>query len=300
MNVTARIDLLEQIGRTLQARYTFADLHGYFAALNIPTPRETFGSKRNFAKEALKAAQDETLLKIAEELGLKIHPSQGAAIVPPRNWKDTTLFRIFISHISKDKDKATRLKACLEPYAISAFVAHEDIHPTLEWQIEVERALYVMDAFIAIHTEGFSQSFWTQQEIGFAVGQGVKIISFKMGEDPTGFVSRRQALPHRRRLAEEIAKEIDALLADDDLTAVKLHAAKLANGRRLRSPCRDAPCAHRESLRPIGFWMCSIQHRRHESHKDDCWSNPGRPGWSSAAGRAGYRTAPRCGVEPWA
>jgi len=28
MNVTARIDLLEQIGRALQARYTFNDLHG--------------------------------------------------------------------------------------------------------------------------------------------------------------------------------------------------------------------------------------------------------------------------------
>jgi hypothetical protein len=51
-----------------------------------------------------------------------------------------------------------------------------------------------------------------------------------MGEDPTGFISKRQALPHRRRLAEEIAKEIDALLGDDELTAAKLLAAKQANG----------------------------------------------------------------------
>jgi hypothetical protein len=229
MNPTARMDLLEQIGRALQLRYTFDDLFGYFAALKIVTPKETFGSKRIFAKEALKAAPDEMLLKIAEELGLTIPPSKGAAILLPRNWKGTTQFRIFISHISKDKDKATRLKECLEPYGISGFVAHEDIHPTLEWQIEVERALYAMDAFIAIHTKGFSESFWTQQEIGFAVGRGVKIISFKIGEDPTGFISKRQALPHRRRLAEEIAKEIDALLCDDELTAAKLRAAKHAN-----------------------------------------------------------------------
>jgi hypothetical protein len=47
-----------------------------------------------------------------------------------------------------------------------------------------------MDAFLAIHTPGFKDSFWTQQEIGFAVGRGVKIISFKMGEDPTGFISK--------------------------------------------------------------------------------------------------------------
>jgi TIR domain len=126
--------------------------------------------------------------------------------------------------------KATRLKDCLEPYGISGFVAHEDIHPTLEWQAEIERALYVMDAFIAIHTQGFSASIWTQQEIGFAVGRGVKIISLKMGEDPTGFISKRQALPRRRRTAEEIAREVDGLFHSDELTADKLHAAKRVNG----------------------------------------------------------------------
>jgi hypothetical protein len=231
MNITARLDLLEQIGAALQAKYTFNDLDAFFAALKIPTvSHETFGSKRVFAKEILKAAPDETLFRIAEELGLPLHPTQGAPLAPPRNWKNTTQFRIFISHISKDKDKATRLKDSLEPYGISGFVAHEDIHPTAEWQIEIERALYAMDAFIAIHTKGFSASFWTQQEIGFAVARGVKIISFEMGEVPTGFISKRQALPHRRRLAEEIAKEIDALLSDDEVTATKLLAAKRANG----------------------------------------------------------------------
>jgi hypothetical protein len=116
------------------------------------------------------------------------------------------------------------------PYAISGFVAHEDILPTLEWQSEIERALYAMDAFIAIHTPGFSASFWTQQEIGFAVARGAKIISFKMGEDPTGFISKHQALARRRRTAEEIAAEIDSLLSADDLTAAKLLDAKKANG----------------------------------------------------------------------
>jgi hypothetical protein len=115
-------------------------------------------------------------------------------------------------------------------YAISGFVAHEDIHPTLEWQKEIERALFTMDAFLAIHTPGFKDSFWTQQEIGFAVGRGVKIISFKMGEDPTGFISKQQALARQRRTAEEIAKEVDALLALDELTADKLKSAKITYG----------------------------------------------------------------------
>ena len=230
MNVTARMDLLEQIGSALQARYTFDDLHRFFAALKISAPMENSGSKRVFAKEVLKSTPDDILLKIADDLGLSVHPLRGAVLAPPRNWKDTRFLRVFTSHISKDKDKATRLKDCLEPYAISGFVAHEDIHPTLEWQAEIERALSVMDAFIAIHTQGFSASFWTQQEIGFAVGRGVKIISLKMGEDPTGFISKRQALPHRRRMAEAIAEEINGLLLSDELTAEKLRAAKRAKG----------------------------------------------------------------------
>jgi hypothetical protein len=121
-----------------------------------------------------------------------------------------------------------RLKTCLSAYAIDGFVAHEDIHPTLDWQVEIERALRNMDAFIAIHTKGFSGSIWTQQEIGFAVARDVKIISLRMGEDPTGFISKHQALARGNRTAEDIAKEVDAILAEDAKTAAKLAAAKKA------------------------------------------------------------------------
>jgi hypothetical protein len=79
-------------------------------------------------------------------------------------------------------------------------------------------------------TPGFSASVWTQQEVGSAVGRGVKIISFKMGEDPTGFISKHQALARGQRTAEQIAKEIDALLSADELTAGKLLAAKKTHG----------------------------------------------------------------------
>jgi hypothetical protein len=48
----------------------------------------------------------------------------------------------------------------------------------------------------------------------------------KMGEDPTGFISRRQALPRLNKKAEEIAKEIDELLSKDSLTNVRLASAK--------------------------------------------------------------------------
>jgi hypothetical protein len=195
MRVSDRLALIDKIGRALQAKFSYGEIDTFRSAFKVDLPKDGVGvnSKWVYSKAALQGVQSDKLLKIAEELDLDVPHSRKGAAGAPKNWIDTNCFRLFISHIAKDKDKATRLKACLSPYAISGFVAHEDIHPTLEWQTEIERALHTMDAFIAIHTPGFSASFWTQQEIGFAVGRGVKIISFKMGEVPTGFISEHQA-----------------------------------------------------------------------------------------------------------
>jgi TIR domain len=161
-------------------------------------------------------------LRIADDLDLNTVTARAATKRPPRYWPDDSKFRLFINHISTDKKNATRLRECLKQYYISGFVAHEDIAPTDLWQVEIERALHSMDAFLAFLTPGFSKSFWAQQEIGFAVARGVYIISFQMGENPTGFISKQQALPRGDKKAEEIAKEVNSLLLSDDLTAARL------------------------------------------------------------------------------
>lgn len=234
MRVSDKLALIDKIGRELQSRFRYDEIDAFLAEYNIDRPQGVIAnSKWVYSKAALQGVPLDVIVKIAEELDIDIPRKSTSVAIPPRHWKNTNQFRLFISHISKDKDKATRLKNCLTPYAISGFVAHEDIHPTLEWQKEIERALYVMDAFLAIHTPGFSRSFWTQQEIGFAVGRAAKIISFKMGEDPTGFISKHQALARRGRSAEDIAKEVDAILSTDDLTAAKLQTAKKASALAL-------------------------------------------------------------------
>lgn len=232
--------MIDKIGRELQSRFRYEEIDTFLGHYGVETPREiTTNSKWVYSKDALRGTDEATLAKIAEELDVPVPSPVKAASSLPRNWQGTTDLRVFISHISEHKDKATRLKTCLTPYGISGFVAHEDILPTLEWQHEIERALYAMDAFIAIHTKGFSQSFWTQQEIGFAYARGVKIISLKMGEDPTGFISKQQALARRDRTAEQIAEEVDALLADDERTAMKLANAK--NARGIMPPAGEIP-----------------------------------------------------------
>jgi hypothetical protein len=229
MRVSDKLALIDKIGRELQSRFTFEDIDTFLAEYQIEPPiGNTWNSKWVYSKAALSGVPEEIIVKIAAELDMPVAGVAGALLEPPRNWQGTKALRLFISHISKEKLKATRLKDCLAPFGVAGFVAHEDIHPTLEWQSEIERALHTMDAFVAMHTPGFSQSFWTQQEIGFAVGKGVKIISLRMGEDPTGFISKQQALPRGTKTAEEIAVEIDRLLAEDRRTKERLAEAKAA------------------------------------------------------------------------
>ena len=236
MRVSEKLAIVDRIARELQSRFTYDEIDSFLAEFEIAPPENVgVNSKWVYSKAALSGAPLSDIARIAEDLGMKPIAHTVASFSPPRNWHGTKDFRLFVSHIAKDKDKATRLKACLEPDAISGFVAHEDIHPTLEWQREIERALHCMDAMVAIHTPGFSNSYWTQQEIGFALGRGAKVISFKMGEDPTGFISRHQALARRGRQAEEIAEEIDTLILEDELTKDRLLEAKTERERAIET-----------------------------------------------------------------
>lgn len=224
MRVTEKLALIDAIAREMQSRYSFGDIDLFLKAFQVRVPHQfsDFADRWSYVKATIGGEEESTILQLAEELDIARSGSFVTPMVPPRNWQNTKRFRLFLSHVSADKAIATRLKACLEPYAIAGFVAHEDILPTLTWQEEIERALATMDAFIAIHTAGFSASNWTQQEVGYAVGRGVKVISFKMGEDPTGFISKQQALPRLGRTAEQIAKEINALLEVDPRTKSRL------------------------------------------------------------------------------
>ena len=116
-------------------------------------------------------------------------------------------YRVFLGHKAEVKKETADLKENLKLFGISCFVAHEDIHPTREWQNKIENALYSMDAFVALMTEGFHDSYWTDQEVGFAFGRGIPIVSIRLGKDPYGFIGKFQALSCRwDTAAKKIAK----------------------------------------------------------------------------------------------
>lgn len=129
-----------------------------------------------------------------EESGVLIAPSAPTAINNANSLWDDGCYRVFLSHKSEVKEQTAKLKTRLELFGVSAFVAHEDIHPTKAWQDQIEKALHSMDAFLAIMTENFHDSEWTDQEVGFALARGVPVIALKLGKPPYGFLGKFQAL----------------------------------------------------------------------------------------------------------
>jgi hypothetical protein len=128
-----------------------------------------------------------------------------------RLWQDG-YFHLFLSHVSLHKKKVSQLKGDLFNRGISAFVAHEDIEPSLEWQEEISLALRSMHALAALITPEFHASNWTDQEIGWALGRGVSVIPVHLGVDPYGFVGKIQAikgsLDETSTLASNITKAL--------------------------------------------------------------------------------------------
>lgn len=102
--------------------------------------------------------------------------------------------RVFLSHKSSVKQKTARLKESFVRCGVAAFVAHEDIEPTQEWQREIERALFSMDALVALLSKDYHDSNWTDQEVGVAIGRGVPLIAVRLGMDPYGLMGKGQGL----------------------------------------------------------------------------------------------------------
>ncbi len=140
---------------------------------------------------------------------------------PSRIWEPGRL-RLFLSHVAAHKVQVSRLKGELAIYGVSAFVAHEDIEPTLEWQGEIEYALSTMHALVALLTTDFHSSNWTDQEVGIAFGRGALVISVRVPENPYGFFAKHQALRGDLAEAPKLAAAIVDLLLRRRETAAEM------------------------------------------------------------------------------
>ena len=133
-------------------------------------------------------------------------------------------FRLFLSHKVSAKRETAELKERLALFGFSAFVAHEDIHPTKAWQDEIENALASMDGFVALMTRDFHDSDWTDQEVGYALARGVPLLTVRLGQDPYGFIGKFQAVSSEwQTAAVDIAR---VLIRHDRVFSAFIHALR--------------------------------------------------------------------------
>jgi hypothetical protein len=127
----------------------------------------------------------------------KATPYGGQPVVNPDTlpyWKPGEI-RLFISHRDAHKAGANELATALSAYGISSFVAHDTIQPMAEWQHEILKALATMEIMLLYLTEDFAESAWCEQEVGYAFGRTIPVVSLKLGRcDPPGFAGARQGL----------------------------------------------------------------------------------------------------------
>ncbi len=126
----------------------------------------------------------------------------------PKILPGESFFRIFLSHTHEHKVEMAALKMALLPYGIAAFVAHEDIEPTEEWEEVIEFGLDTCDALLAYLTPGFIESKWCDQEVGVCIGKGKVIIPVRMEADPHGFLGKYQGAQGVGRDAAGLAAEV--------------------------------------------------------------------------------------------
>jgi hypothetical protein len=172
--------------------------------------RPHLGLRKAASTLLLSDCSDEVLFDIAHQLGLDVAPlnrGDGPALGDSKYWL-IDHFRVFISHVHTARVQAGALRHALQRYAISAFVAHDDIDTSDEWREEILRSLMSMDAFVAILTPDFNFSKWTDQEVGIAVARDVLMIPIDRGVVPYGFLAKYQGLPSKGLVAREVATEV--------------------------------------------------------------------------------------------
>ncbi len=228
MRAIDRLNLIDRIGRELQSRMTYTDINVYLAAFDVDTKKKTTStnSKWLYVKELLSDASESTLLGIADELGIEhsFQSSRGIELRQSKFWLPG-YFRLFISHLSAFKVRAAQLQAALLRYGITAFVAHNDIEPTKEWEDEIEKALFSMEALVAILTPRFRESNWTDQETGVAIGRDVLIIPIMKGIAPYGFIAKFQGLQGEGKSVNQVADGVFQILANNPKTKPRLAEA---------------------------------------------------------------------------
>ncbi len=101
----------------------------------------------------------------------------------------------FVSYSHVDRDFGRQAKAVLGEVGIDAFLAHEDLEVSEEWQRRILSELHCCDLFVPLLSKSFLESKWAPQEAGFIASRPDVIVAPLSidGTTPFGFFSNVQS-----------------------------------------------------------------------------------------------------------
>jgi len=213
-----RVTMIRELGHRLSAMsWTESNLllEEFGFLLHLEHSRSQFED----VTTKLRAGTDDDLVDLYRHVFPEPPTPEGARSPgDDRRWSSGYL-RLFISHVSADKEYVSDLKAALAPWHVDAFVAHEDIEPSREWIEEIELALAGCHALLAYLTPTFHKSLFTYQEVGVAIARRILIVPVRCGLDPYGLFARFQAVQGLGAETWLLARQVVRTLAGSPLTA---------------------------------------------------------------------------------
>lgn len=222
MKPKERISIIIEIVKKLSS-FEYPQIDLILTQYGFSTFDEWHGTKEGYIQDMIQNYDDEKLLDLYSYFN-DITSDISVDFID-KSWNENS-FCIFFSHLASDKIRTANLQRIMQnKYNFSCFVAHVDIEPGNEWQIEIEKALNLCDALVALLVPGFHDSSWTDQEIGFVMGRKKKIISVRLGMDPYGFIGKFQGIQGIHKSEDQIALEIFRVLSADDKTKKKISNA---------------------------------------------------------------------------
>jgi hypothetical protein len=169
---------------------TWGELEAMIGPLGLPMPAKDDRLGRLSAVEGVLDSANNDQLDVLAGIVL---PQQFNLDWEQRNpWKPGK-FRLFLSHAHQDREFVGAVAAALSSKDIHGFAAHEDIEVHAEWAHVIEYALDTADALVAFVSEPSLASYWCNQEIGWALGRHLLVVSVRRDRAPVGFTSRFQA-----------------------------------------------------------------------------------------------------------
>jgi hypothetical protein len=115
---------------------------------------------------------------------------------------------IFASHLSTHRAFLGDVETAMKAYGVQLFVAHDSIPIDAEWEPEIASALQTCHAGAAFLHQGFHDSYYCMQEIGWLLGRAVPIARLIFTEPPKGLLGSRQGINVRAMDAEAVAAAI--------------------------------------------------------------------------------------------